>query len=68
MNRNAFAHLMEWKQRQKRKPLVLRGARQVGKSYLVEAFAKCEFANRLTVNADRDRAFLGGAGTVLLGA
>jgi uncharacterized protein len=34
MNRSAFAHLKEWKQRQKRKPLVLRGARQVGKSYL----------------------------------
>jgi predicted AAA+ superfamily ATPase len=60
MNRNAFAHLMEWKQRQKRKPLVLRGARQVGKSYLVEALAKREFANHLTVNADRDRAFLMG--------
>jgi len=60
MNRLAFAHLMEWKQRQKRKPLVLRGARQVGKSYLVEAFAKREFAASLTVNADRDRAFLRG--------
>ena len=58
MNRNAFAHLKEWKQRQKRKPLVLRGARQVGKSYLVEAFAKREFEASLTVNADRDRAFL----------
>ena len=60
MNRLAFAHLMEWKQRQKRKPLVLRGARQVGKSYLVEAFAKREFATSLTVNADRDRSFLKG--------
>jgi predicted AAA+ superfamily ATPase len=58
MDRTAFATLMEWKQRQKRKPLVLRGARQVGKSYLVEAFAKREFATRLTVNADRDRVFL----------
>jgi predicted AAA+ superfamily ATPase len=60
MNRLAFAYLMEWKQREKRKPLVLRGARQVGKSYLVEAFAKREFAASLTVNADRDRAFLRG--------
>jgi predicted AAA+ superfamily ATPase len=58
VNRSAFAHLKEWKQRQKRKPLVLRGARQVGKSYLVEAFAKREFETSLTVNADRDRAFL----------
>jgi len=60
MNRTAFTHLLEWKQRQKRKPLVLRGARQVGKSYLVEAFAQREFATSLTVNADRDRAFLKG--------
>ncbi len=58
MNRKAFAHLVEWKKREKRKPLVVRGARQVGKSYLVEDFARKEFAVQLTVNADRDREFL----------
>jgi predicted AAA+ superfamily ATPase len=58
MDRKAFAYLMDWKQRAKRKPLVVRGARQVGKSYLVEAFARAEFAVQLTVNADRDREFL----------
>ena len=58
MNRTAFAHLVEWKNREKRKPLVVRGARQVGKSYLVEDFANKEFTVRLTVNADRDREFL----------
>jgi predicted AAA+ superfamily ATPase len=58
VNRKAFAHLTEWRQRQKRKPLVLRGARQVGKSWLVESFARREFESSLTVNADRDGAFL----------
>ena len=58
MKRNAFKYLVEWKKREKRMPLVVRGARQVGKSYLVEDFAKQEFASWLTVNADRDRAFL----------
>jgi predicted AAA+ superfamily ATPase len=58
MNRAALGHLLEWKSREKRKPLVVRGARQVGKSYLVEAFAKREFPVHLTVNADRDREFL----------
>lgn len=58
MNRNALVYLIEWKKRDKRKPLVVRGARQVGKSYLVEDFAKREFPIWLTVNADRDREFL----------
>ncbi len=58
MKRNALTYLVEWKNRSKRKPLVVRGARQVGKSYLVEDFAKREFSTQLTVNADRDREFL----------
>ena len=58
MKRTAFTSLLEWKKRDKRKPLVVRGARQVGKSYLVEDFAKREFASKLTINAERDREFL----------
>lgn len=58
MKRNASAYLAEWKGREKRKPLVVRGARQVGKSYLIEEFARREFAATLTVNVDRDRSFL----------
>ena len=58
MKRDALSHLLEWKNREKRKPIVLRGARQVGKSYLVEDFAKREFASHLTINVDRDREFL----------
>jgi len=50
--------LVQWKQRDQRKPLVIRGARQVGKSYLVEDFAKREFSSRVTINAERDRIFL----------
>jgi len=58
VNRTAQAYLVEWKQRDRRKPLVVRGARQVGKSYLVEDFAKREFSTRLTINAEQDRLFL----------
>lgn len=58
VKRAALEYLSEWRTRQKRKPLVVRGARQVGKSYLVNDFAKLEFASHLTINADRDRAFL----------
>jgi len=58
MNRDASSFLLEWKNRDKRKPLIVRGARQVGKSYLIEQFARKEFSSRVTVNADRDREFL----------
>jgi predicted AAA+ superfamily ATPase len=58
MKRGAYTYLCEWKNRERRKPLVLRGARQVGKSYLIEEFARREFEQHLTINADRDRAFL----------
>ena len=58
MKRSAASFLVEWKNRDKRKPLIVRGARQVGKSYLIEEFARTEFSSRVTVNADRDREFL----------
>jgi hypothetical protein len=58
MKRAALEYLLEWKKRERRKPLVVRGARQVGKSYLVADFAEREFATQLTINADRDRTFL----------
>jgi predicted AAA+ superfamily ATPase len=40
MEREAFGHLLVWKKSKNRKPLVLRGARQVGKTTLVNQFAK----------------------------
>jgi len=39
MRRSGLAHLASWKDKANRKPLVIRGARQVGKSYLVRLFA-----------------------------
>jgi predicted AAA+ superfamily ATPase len=58
LNRTAIKYLLEWKKQDKRKPLVVRGARQVGKSYLVEDFARREFPIQLTINAERDKEFL----------
>lgn len=40
MERKAFKYLEKWYQKEKRKPLILRGARQVGKSTLVRLLAK----------------------------
>lgn len=40
MKRNLLKHLLEWKESKKRKPMLLRGARQVGKSWLVKELGK----------------------------
>ncbi|MDR3200861.1 MAG: AAA family ATPase, partial [Spirochaetales bacterium] len=39
MDRNAVRQLIEWKNREHRKPLIIRGARQVGKTWLMKHFA-----------------------------
>ncbi len=48
-----------WKNQPDRKPLLLRGARQVGKSYTVEKFAKEHFASVALVNFEFDRRLIG---------
>ncbi|MDD2714800.1 MAG: AAA family ATPase [Candidatus Wallbacteria bacterium] len=53
MYRKALEYLLEWKKRGSRKPLVIRGARQVGKTYLVRELGK-KFASILEINFDRN--------------
>jgi len=50
MKRLIFEQLREWKNRKNRKPLILKGARQVGKSYIVEQFAKESFGQYLRID------------------
>ncbi|MBF0388236.1 MAG: ATP-binding protein [Candidatus Omnitrophica bacterium] len=50
MIRDLEKDLFSWKERQDRLPLLLRGARQVGKSYIVEEFGKKAFNNVVVVN------------------
>ena len=50
MKRNAIKELYEWKENNDRKPLVILGARQVGKTWLMkefgkEAYKKCSYVN-----------------------
>ncbi len=49
--RNDLKFLQDWKTRKHRKPLVMRGARQVGKTELVRAFGK-EFESYIEYNFD----------------
>jgi len=52
MKREIIQYLKEWKYRKDRNPLILRGARQVGKTYIIEEFAKTDFKNCLKVNLE----------------
>ena len=53
MKRLAENDLAAWKDRPDRMPLIVRGARQVGKTYLVEAFGRQCFESVLTVNLEQ---------------
>ena len=53
INRNNISDLRAWRKKEKRKPLVLRGARQVGKTTLVDEFGK-EFEIYLKLNLEDD--------------
>ena len=50
--RRLYQELLQWKQSGYRKPLVIRGARQVGKSTLVRAFSK-EYKSFVELNLER---------------
>ena len=46
--------LLEWKDNKNRKPLILRGARQVGKPYILQQFGKENYKNIAYFNFDYD--------------
>ena len=58
LDRHVFRDLLEWKSSSERKPLILRGARQVGKTTLIHQFAK-SFKNCVLLNLEiaEDRRF-----------
>jgi len=55
MERKVYQKLIQWKADNQRKPLILEGARQVGKTWLMLEFAKREYANYVYVNFDKDK-------------
>lgn len=54
MHRFALEDIKAWKTKPNRKPLVIRGARQVGKTYLVRMFAGKHFDHLMEINFERD--------------
>ena len=54
MKRYAMDKLVYWKNKRNRKPLILKGARQVGKTWLMKEFGKKCFKNTAYINFDSD--------------
>ena len=54
MERFIMQDLIAWKNREDRKPLVLLGARQVGKTYILKEFGQREFENVAYINCDNN--------------
>ncbi len=54
MRRYIKDKLIEWKNKENRKPLILKGARQVGKTYILKEFGKEEYENIAYFNFDHD--------------
>lgn len=50
MKREVYNHLIQWKLSPHRKPLIMYGARQVGKTYILKEFGNHEFKNMVYVN------------------
>lgn len=50
MKREVYNHLIQWKLSSNRKPLIMYGARQVGKTYILKEFGNHEFKNMVYVN------------------
>jgi predicted AAA+ superfamily ATPase len=54
MERTAYSELLAWKSSKNRKPLILYGARQVGKTWLLKEFGKNEYKTAIYINFDKE--------------
>ena len=55
MEREIIKKLIEWKNSKKRKPLIVQGARQVGKTYIVKKFGNMYYENVVYVNFEKNK-------------
>ncbi len=52
MYRNAIEKLLQWKESKHRKPLIIEGARQVGKTWLMKEFGRLYYTDTVYINFD----------------
>ncbi len=55
MERTAFRELKAWKEHGKRKPLIVRGVRQCGKTWLIKEFGRREYAKVAYINFESSK-------------
>ena len=55
MDRDALNQLIVWKNKKNRKPLIIQGARQVGKTWLMKEFGRREYKKVVYVTFDRNK-------------
>ena len=54
MFRSAMKELEKWKAKKRRKPLIIRGARQVGKTWLMKEFGATAYVHTVYINFDNN--------------
>ena len=54
MERLLMWELAKWKEKKNRKPLIIKGARQVGKTWLMKEFGKRYFENMVYINFENN--------------
>lgn len=54
MERFAMQKLAEWKEKNGRKPLIIRGARQVGKTWIMKEFGRQYYESYVYFNFDEE--------------
>ena len=57
MEREIIKDLIKWKESKNRKPLIIHGARQVGKTYIIKKFGKENYDNLIYVNFETNQEF-----------
>jgi uncharacterized protein len=55
MDRSALEDLRQWKDSKYKKPLIIRGARQVGKTWLMKEFGKLEYPETVYINFENNQ-------------
>ncbi len=54
MKRNAIKQLINWKKKSQKKPLIIEGARQVGKTWLMKEFGRTQYKQVVYINFEND--------------
>ena len=52
MERTLYKSLIKWKIKEDRKPLILNGARQVGKTYILKEFGNNNYSKEVHINLE----------------